>query len=255
MAVTPHAVSRYVPLLIAGDLPGLLELFGDVPRVNDPRLGWVEGARFAHFVAASHQGLTEREARVEHLTTTATPGGAVEECLLRLVRQGGVMRLPVAISAAGTADVLASVRIYHSMWPLIGVHPIRPPILSGLPRLALPDVIGRYHDCVARGDVAGVLREFERDAVVWEPRGGPDGHRGTTALGVFFGRWLSDGGIAMERCALNDDGRSCALEYNVTAWDGTPLAPQAGLTVYERARTGLLSEARMYDDVERPPSV
>jgi hypothetical protein len=250
--VTPHAVSRYVPLLIAGDLRGLLELFGDVPRVNDPRLGWVEGLRFAPFVAASHQGLIEREAQVEHLSTTSTAGGAVEECLLRLVRRGSAMSLPVAISAAGSADVLASVRVYHSMWPLIGMHRLRPPILPELPGLALPDVIERYHNNMVRGDVAGVLRQFEHDAVVREPRGGSHVHRGTTALQGFFGRWFSDGGITMERCALNDDGRSCALEYNMTAWGRTPLLAQAGLTVYERARTGLLSEARMYDDVEPP---
>ena len=251
--MTPHAVSRYVPLLIAGDLPGLLELFGDVPRVNDPRLGWVEGVRFAEFVAASHQGLTEREARVQHLATTSTGAGAVEECFVRLVRDGGVLKLPVAIAAAGSADVLASVRVYHSMWPLIGLHRIRRPMLAALPGLGLPDVIGRYHDSMAVGDVAGVLRQFAPDAVVREPRGGVHVHQGTSALRGLFGRWFADGGIAMDRCGLNDDGRSCTLEYNVTAWGRAPFMPQAGLTVYERARTGLLSEARMYDDVEPPP--
>lgn len=250
--MTSHAVSRYVPLLIAGDLQGLLDLFGDVPRVNDPRLGWVEGGRFERFVAASHEGLIERQAEVEHLSTTRTSAGAVEECLIRLVRRGGALSLPVAISAAGSADVLDSVRIYHSMWPLIGARPVRRPILPEVPELSLPDVIGRYHDNLARGDVAGVLRQFEEDAVVREPRGGAHVHRGTTALRGFFGRWCSEGGVSMERCALNDDGTSCALEYNVTACGGTPLSPQAGLTVYERAGTGLLSEARMYDDLELP---
>jgi SnoaL-like domain len=252
--VTLHAVSQYVPLLIAGDLKGLRELFGDVPRVNDPRLGWVEGLRFEAFVAASYQGLSEREARVEHLATTATAGGAVEECLVRLVRSGCVLELPVAVAAAGSADVLASVRVYHSMWPLIGVHRVRRPILSALPGLVLPDVIRRYHDSMAEGNVAGVLRQFEPDGVVREPRGGPHVHRGTSALRGLFDRWLADGGISMERCALNDDGTSCTLEYNLTGWGGTPLVSQACLTVYARARTGLLSEARMYDDVEPPPS-
>jgi hypothetical protein len=250
--VTSHAVSRYVPLLIAGDLEGLRDLFGDVPRVNDPRLGWVEGGRFAAFVAASHLGLTEREARVEHLATTSSSVGAVEECLLRLVRNGNATSLPVAISAAGSADVLASVRIYHSMQPLIGAHQVRRPILPALPHLQLPDVIGRYHDRLAQGDVAGVLQQFEHDAVVREPKGGAHVHRGTAALQGFFGRWFSDGGISMDRCALNDDGKSCAFEYNVTSWGRMRALPQAGLTVYERAGTGLLLEARMYDDLEPP---
>jgi len=250
--VTPHAVDRYLPLLIAGDLGGLLELFGDVPRVNDPRLGWVEGGRFAPFVAASHQGLVAREARVEHLTTTASASGAVEECLLSLVRPTGVLRLPVAISAAGSAQVLASVRVYHSMWPLIGVRPVRRPALPAQPGLVLPAVVGRFRDSLARADVAGALRQFEPDGAVRESLSESHLHRGMAALGGLFGRWLAEGGIEMEGCALNDDGTSCAFEYNVTGWGRERLEPQAGLTVYRRARTGLLSEARIYDDVEPP---
>jgi hypothetical protein len=73
-----HPVSRYVPLLIDGDLEGLLDLFGNAPRINDPRLGWIEGPGFEPFVAASFDGLAERHARVEHLTTTSTALGAVE---------------------------------------------------------------------------------------------------------------------------------------------------------------------------------
>jgi hypothetical protein len=109
--VTPHPVSRYVPLLIEGDLQGLLDLFGDAPRVNDPRLGWIEGARFEPFVAASHEGLSERQARVEHRTTTFTNRGAVEECVLSLVRRDRTIRLPVAIAAVISSDTLAEVHV------------------------------------------------------------------------------------------------------------------------------------------------
>jgi hypothetical protein len=66
-----HPVSRYVPLLIDGDLDGLLDLFGNSPRINDPRLGWIEEARFELFVAASSEGLVARQARVEHLSSRA----------------------------------------------------------------------------------------------------------------------------------------------------------------------------------------
>jgi hypothetical protein len=130
--VTGHPVSRYVPLLIAGDLDGLLELFGNVPRVNDPRLGWIEGTVFERFVEASHLGLRERNATVEHLATTFTALGAVEECVVNLVRRGTMVRLPVAIAAVISSEVLRSVRIYHSMWPLMGAHAVRTPILPGV---------------------------------------------------------------------------------------------------------------------------
>jgi hypothetical protein len=52
---------------------------------------------------------------------------------------------------------------------------------------------------------------------------------------------------------LTDDGTCCALEYNVTAWGKVQLPHQAGIAVYSRAPTGLLSATRVYDDVGPPP--
>ena len=251
--VTPHPVSRYVPLLIEGDLQGLLDLFGDAPRVNDPRLGWIEGERFEPFVAASHEGLYARQARVEHLATTFTNRGAVEECILNLVHRDRTVRLPVAIAAVISSDMLAAVHVYHSMWPLMGAHAIRSPILPGLVSLVLPDVIERYEEGLTRGDVSRLLEQFDADGVVREPTGEERVYRGMAELRQFFRKLLASGGVFRERCSLTDDGRRCALEYNVTAWDGVLLPHQAGIAVYERARTGLLAATRIYDDVEPPP--
>jgi hypothetical protein len=254
MSPTPHPVARYVPLLIAGDLHGLLDLFGNVPRINDPRLGWVEGAMFEAFVAASAEGLGERKAQVEHLVTTITASGAVEECILSLVRRGVAVRLPVAIAAALSAGVVDSIRIYHSMWPLIGAHFVRRPILPGRPGLVLPDVIERSHDSLARGDLRGLLRQFEEDGIIYEPGGGREVHRGTVQLRRFFGGLLSRGGVDLERCSVTDDGTRCALEYNVRACGDRPLPRQAGIAIYERADTGHLSAARIYDDIDKRPA-
>jgi len=62
------------------------------------------------------------------------------------------------------------------------------------------------------------------------------------------------GGIGFEHCTLTDDGVRCAIEYNCVRWGDTEIPPQAGVAVYERASSGLLAAARIYDDVE-PPSV
>lgn len=248
----PHPVSRYVPLLIEGDLDGLLELFGNAPRVNDPRLGWIEEASFDLFVAASSEGLIERHARVEHLTTTSSAMGAVEECVLTLVRRGRTVRLPVAIAAVIASDVLTSIRIYHSMYPLMGAHAIRAPILPGLPGIELPDVVERLHDRLETGELEGVIEQFAPGGLVREPTSERDVHRGSHELERFFGRLFVRGGVSVESCSLTDDGTSCALEYNLTACGNTPLPHQAGLAVCERAPTGLLAALRLYDDVDRP---
>ena len=240
-------------MLIDGDLQGLRGIFADQPRVNDPRLGWVEEPLFEAFVLASHTGLIERQARVQTIATTITALGAVEECILSLVRRGAKVRLPVALSAVISSDGIDSLRIYHSMWPLIGGHLVRPPILARVPELIVPGVIGRYHDSLAKADVTGALHEFDPAAVVREPEGELYVHRGTAELRRFFGGLFARGGISLESCSLTDDGICCALEYNVTGW-GNPLLPhQAGIAVYKRSDSGLLAAARMYQDVERPP--
>jgi hypothetical protein len=53
---------------------------------------------------------------------------------------------------------------------------------------------------------------------------------------------------------VTDDGRVCALEYNVVAWGGTPMPPQAGIAVYLRGDSGRLAAARIYDDADPPLS-
>ena len=54
------------------------------------------------------------------------------------------------------------------------------------------------------------------------------------------------------RSALTDDGRACALEYNLLRWGRTELSPEAGLAVYARGSSGKLASARIYDDVDPP---
>jgi hypothetical protein len=159
----------------------------------------------------------------------------------------------VALAAGISADTLESVRVYHSMVPLMGAHAVRSPILPALPALVLPDVIGRFHEHLEKGDIAGLVRQFAPRGQVREPSGLQGRHQGAVALRRFFERLLGRGGIRRERCALTDDGQSCVLEYNVIGWGGAVLRPQAGLAVYERADTGLLLAARIYDDVEPPP--
>ena len=60
------------------------------------------------------------------------------------------------------------------------------------------------------------------------------------------------GGLQLEHCAVTDDSRACALEYNILRWGRTELSPEAGIAVYLRGATGRLASARIYDDLEPP---
>jgi hypothetical protein len=88
---------------------------------------------------------------------------------------------------------------------------------------------------------------------VREPAGSAYTHRGTEALRALYELFFSNGGgIALEHCAVTDDGRACALEYNVVGWGRTEMPPQAGLAVYVQGESGRLAAVRIYDDADPP---
>ena len=106
-------------------------------------------------------------------------------------------------------------------------------------------MIGEYQRALATGDVEAILAAFEPDGYMHEADG--DVHRGTDELRAHSEPLLSEGGgISLEHCAVIDDGRAGALEYNVVARGRTELAPQAGLAVYGRGDSGKLATARIY---------
>jgi hypothetical protein len=94
---------------------------------------------------------------------------------------------------------------------------------------------------------------FEPDASVREPAGGPYVHRGHAELRALYTLFFfNGGGIPLEHCTATDDGRACALEYNVVRWGRTELPPEAGIAVYVRGQSGKLVAARIYDDSDPP---
>ena len=99
------------------------------------------------------------------------------------------------------------------------------------------------------------MAAFEPDGYAREPAGSEHVHQGPDGLRAFYEMLFSnDGGIPLEHCALIDDKRACALEYNVVRWGQTELPPQAGVAVYVRGNSGKLTAARIYDDVDPPLS-
>ena len=143
--------------------------------------------------------------------------------------------------------------MYFSSRPVTGRHATRPPLLQPDPDARGSDVVGEYQRALAAGDVDAVLEAFEPDGYAREPAGGAYVHRGADGLRAFYAHLFSNGdGIPLEHCRSVDDGRACALEYNVVRWGATELLPQAGVAVYVRGETGKLAAARIYDDVDPP---
>jgi hypothetical protein len=245
----------YFDGLMTGEIDALIGSFAGEPLLHHPVRGRVQGvAAFRKFAADTRTWLADHHVRVEDINFIITPQGGVEELVLHLEGNGGRIALPYALAADRDEDArIIELRLYFSSWPLTGTHAIRPPLLQPDPGLREPDVVGEYQRALASGDVDAVVAAFEPDGCMREPAGAAYLHCGLDELRALYKSFFSNGGgIPLERCAIADDGRSCALEYNVVAWGATELPPQAGIAVYGRGDSGKLAFVRVYDDADPP---
>ncbi|MCI4645043.1 MAG: nuclear transport factor 2 family protein [Hyphomonadaceae bacterium] len=114
--------------------------------------------------------------------------------------------------------------------------------------------VASYHSALRRGDPEACVERFEPDGYAREPAG--TRHEGHPNLLRFYRKLRSEaGGVELHHLNVIDDGVRCVLEYNVIAWGGALLPPQAGVAVYERGQSGKLAAARIYDDVAPPPEI
>lgn len=255
MAGSDGPLDQFYTAIIGGDIQRLAGLFADAPRIDDPLHGRVAGDDdLQPYVVRAHRWLSDRFAEVRPVARTLTRTRAVEEVVLKLYQDGRDIELPVALVGDLWGDGLTAVRIYHSTWPLTGGHEVRPPLLKANPQLVMPDVVGRYQDALGDGRLEDILACFDPGGYAREPSGGDYAYRGPERLREFYGAILASGGIALEHCTVTDDGTRCAVEYNAVRWGEIAIPPQAGVAVYERAPSGLLGAARIYDDVD-PPGV
>jgi SnoaL-like domain len=240
--------------LLAGEFDALVDSFAGEPLVHDPMRGRIRGlAVFESFVGEMGAWLRERNVEVQEVDHVVRQRDGFEEVVLHLDGDSGRVSLPVAITASKQPDArLDELRIYFSGWALSGRHTVRPPLLQPDPQLSESDVVGEYQRALAAGDVDAIVATFEPDGYAREPAGDEYVHRGRDGLRAFYEQLLSGGGVPLEHCSVIDDGRVCALEYNVSRWGSAELAPQAGVAIYVRGDSGRLAAARIYDDVDPP---
>jgi hypothetical protein len=245
----------YYDGLMSGEHDALIRSFGGQPVLHDPMRGRIIGVRaFEAYVSELQAWLTQRNMSFDDVSRLLTERRGVEEVALHLDGVSGRGDVPVAIVADHQSDGrLEELRIYHSTWSVTGRHVHRTPLLQPDPDVRMSDVMADYQRALAGGDVDAIVATFEPDAYAREPAGDPYVHTGRESLREFYGHLFSnDGGISLEHCALVDDGRTCALEYNVVRWGRTELPPEAGVAVYVRGESGKLAAARIYDDAEPP---
>ena len=245
----------YFDGLMAGDPDPLVESFSVQPEVHDPVRGRIKGeAAFRAFVIETSAWLRQHHASVEDVEHGILERRGFEEVVVHLDTDGGTVSLPVAVVADRRVDGrINEVRVYFTTQPLTGRHANRPPLLQPDPELPVSDAAAAYVRAFAAGDVDAVVAAFEPDGYAREPAGGRHVHSGPDGLRRYYERLFCDGvGIPLETCALVDDGRVAALEYNVVQGSGTRQALQAGVVMFAGGRSGKLAAVRVYDDTEPP---
>ena len=251
MQPTHDPTETYLETLITGDRSRLLADFAVEPAIDDPLGGCVRSvAAFDRFYLERQAWLVERRAQVEPLLTTHNDQRTIFETLLHLHFPDREVALPVAVVGEHNAhNRLLAIRVYHSLWPLLGEHRVRAPLLPHDPALVLSDVIDEYQQALFAGDVTAIVDAFEPDGYFREPSGGEYFYRGREKLHEFMANLLASGGIQLEHCTATDDGVACAIEFNAVQFGLRSLQPQAGVAVYQRGLSGRLQAARIYDDV------
>jgi hypothetical protein len=241
--------------LMTGEVEALIGSFAGEPELHHPVRGRIKGSSaFGRFITDTKAWMADRNVTVEDVNFIATPPRGIEEVVLHIDGDDGRIELPLALAADRDEDArITELRVYFSTWPLTGGHAVRPPLLQPDPGLHEPDIVGEYQRALAAGDAEAAVAAFEPDGYVREPAGGVHVHRGTDELRALYELFFSNGGgIPLEHCAVTDDGRACALEYNVVSWGRTELPPEAGIAVYVRGDSGKLASARIYDDSDPP---
>jgi ketosteroid isomerase-like protein len=224
-------------------------------RIDDPQSGRIVGEEsFGAYREWSADWLRARDARPREIATTVGEARVVGEFEVGLTQDGRTFALPVAVVVEPDLEAAQlAIRVYHSQWPLLGHHVVRPPLLSRDPNVRESDVVGEYQAALAAGDTDRITATFEDDGCFREPAGGEFRVCGREVLREFFARFFSaGGGITLEHCTVVEDGTRTALEFNAVRWGSVEMPPQAGVAVYERGASGRLREARIYDDVEGP---
>jgi hypothetical protein len=255
----------YVTALLEGQSEHLARRLGDRATVDDPIFGRASGKpALERYLREMGEWLSKHQASFERVAFTLGSDRDVTEGTLTLTFEGRRVSVPLAIVAERRKEREVELRLYYSTGPIRGTHTVRAPLLPQDDEVGVPPPVAAHLDALARGDLDAVVGSFEATGSVRDPAGAMHARGdGGGALRAYYekllrgrdGRTPSDrgpgaAGIDILKGARADDGRTCALEYTVVRIHGKAVAPQAGLAVYERGESGLLSVLRVYEDID-----
>jgi hypothetical protein len=241
----------YLSGLAASQAEQLTRRLGDRATVDDPIFGRATGMpALARYLEEAAAWLVKHDGAFERLAFTVGSDRDVSEGTLSLTFDGRRVAVPVAIVAERRREREVELRLYYSTKPINGTQAVRSPLLPKDDEVVVPPPVSAHLEALARGNAEAIVAGFEEKGSLRDAQG-VTYLRDSDQLTEHYRKLFADRpGVDMLKGARADDGRTCALEYTVVRVHGKPVAPQAGLAVYERGDSGLLRAVRVYEDIE-----
>ncbi len=246
-----EVVRSLYPSLIDGDVGAVLRSFSSRATVDTPLGGRQQPTEW---VANEGAWLSAHAARTEDVNTVAADDRVAHELTLWVTIDGTEREVPVILVADVADDRVRDLRVYHSTYPINGSHVVRSPIADPDPTLEPAEPVGAYHDALAAGDADAIDALFADDGYVREPAGSEYVHTGDERRD-WYRAIMSAGSLPLDLCSVTDDRTTLVFEYRADSWGRFSIPAQCGAAAYERAPSGKLAAARIYDDFEPPPEL
>jgi hypothetical protein len=223
---------------------------GTRASVDDPLFGPASGAEIPRYLADVATRLMTAEATFDKKMFTLGSDRDVTEGVLEIQRGGGRVAVPAGVVVVRRPAREITIRLYFDAARLGGTRARRTPFDPGTVDATVPPAVAAHLRAISRGDIDGVLANFEIGGRVEDSQGEAYvNDASTNSLRDYYARVFqaSPRGITWNNGGRANDGRVCALEYTVDDSAGGRL----GLAVYELGQNGLLHALRIYGDADR----
>ncbi|HEX7665346.1 MAG TPA: hypothetical protein VF407_12565, partial [Polyangiaceae bacterium] len=175
----------------------------------------------------------------------------VTEGTLVLRVEGRNVDLPVAVVVERRPQREVDLRVYHATQPFDRWQAARPPRAPLDKEPSMPDDVAQHLAALRIGNADALVAGVESTGALRDGAGKLHGREGGQ-LHAFYvsllqnARGANDWVPIVKRSA--DDGRACAVEYEIEKLRGGETAPKEGLMVFERGDSALFRSIRIYDE-------
>lgn len=242
----------YFPALLGESPQELAIRLGERATTYEPLFGACAGmADIKSRLAELSKWLGDTSASYAHGGTMVGVDRDVTEGTLSLRLDGREVELPIAIVVERKRAREVDLRVYHATQPIDRWQAARPPRPGTEKEPVLPTDVAAHLSALRMGDADALVAGYESTGALRDGTGKAFGREGG-GLREFYVSLLQNAQgtnewVPLVRSAA-DDGRICAIEYEIEKLRGGETAPKEGLMVFERGDSALFRSVRMYDE-------